>query len=394
MSELKIGVTNPFAIGELVMQKSIKWDTLNDPEQTLAEILNIPAVEIFDVKNPIMSPSVKISGAGDIMELKHDAAEARINDFLKVQKGTRSAEMIRKVPEARLAKLPQILLDMNISAAGTSVPWQPANVEWVDKGDYYEDLNEFNDPIQGGLGDCYFIAALSSVVWARPYVIVNMIRPGSETNPIHKVEFYLNGTTLQSVEVNENVPVTKTTHNWIYARSLDATEVWPAVMEKAYAKWRTGNTTEFPAYPPIAGGDPVMACAQLIKGARTYYSNPGKSAAEIISLVRSNSLTKRTFNPMVAWTYDTPPAGVNYTAAKIAGNHAYSVLGWDYYNNTYYVVLRNPWGTYSAVLDVKAGNWSTVLMGTPVSIPLNVNGVFAMKLDTFKKYFAGIGVAK
>lgn len=394
MSELKIGVTNPFALGELLMQKHIKWDTLTDPEGTLSEILNVPVAEIFNVKNPILSPSLKVLDSGEVEDLKPADAEKRVVDFLSVQKVTRSAAITRKVPKERLEQLPQLLADLNTGVAGTNVPWKPANIDWFDMGDYFEDLNEFNDPIQGALGDCYYIAALSSVVWARPYTIVNMIRPGTESNPIHRVVFYKDGTTPQSLEVTENVPVTKTTHNWIYARSLDATEVWPAVMEKAYAKWRTGNTTDFPEYPPIAGGDPVMACAQLIKGARTYYSNPSKTAAQIITLVRANSLTKRTVNPMVAWTYGTPPTGVNYTAAKIAGNHAYSVLGWEYHNSTYYVVLRNPWGTYSAVLDVLPGNWNTVLMGTPVNVPLNANGVFAMKLDTFKKYFAGIGVAK
>ncbi|HOY51610.1 MAG TPA: hypothetical protein PLX49_07575, partial [Prolixibacteraceae bacterium] len=91
MSELKIGVTNPFALGELLMQKHIKWDTLTDPEGTLSEILNVPVAEIFNVKNPILSPSLKVLDSGEVEDLKPADAEKRVADFLSVQKVTRSA---------------------------------------------------------------------------------------------------------------------------------------------------------------------------------------------------------------------------------------------------------------------------------------------------------------
>jgi hypothetical protein len=394
MNELKIGVTNPFALGEILMQKRIKWDTLVDPEGTLSEILNIPVQEIFNVKNPILSPSFKYADTGELLTMTREEARTRLSVFLERNREispTRNRRINSLVPKITLEKLPDLIYNSNIEVSGTNVPWLPANIDWFDMGDYFEDLNEFNDPIQGSLGDCYFIAALSSVVWSRPYTIINMIRPGTETNPIHKVIFYKDGTTEQSVEVNENVPVSKTTHNWIYARSLDLTEVWPAVMEKAYAKWRTENTTDYPEYPPLAGGDPVMACAQLIKGTRTYLINATSTLAQICSLIIANCIhlpNNKAFNPMVAWTYATPPSGINYTTAKVVPSHAYSVLGWISSGGVFYVVLRNPWGTYTAVLDVLSGSWPGH------AIPLNSNGVFAMKLDTFKNYFAGIGVAK
>lgn len=149
MSELKIGVTNPFALGELLMQKHIKWDTLTDPEGTLSEILNVPVAEIFNVKNPILSPSLKVLDSGEVEDLKPADAEKRVADFLSVQKVTRSAAITRKVPKERLEQLPQLLADLNTGVAGTNVPWKPANIDWFDMGDYFEDLNEFNDPIQG-----------------------------------------------------------------------------------------------------------------------------------------------------------------------------------------------------------------------------------------------------
>jgi len=399
--DVKVGVINPYALGEMIAEKNINWNTIPEPQKMLSDILNVNEDEIFDIKNPILNPNIQVKADGSVEVLNEDIARTRLNRFL----GDRTTEDtvrtltggVRVMAEIE-AKLPEMFFSSAMNVSDASSPWTPADKEWFDKGDYFEDVAEVNDPIQGALGDCYFIAALSSVAWARPYVIVNMIRPsgwGDESHPIHRTDFYLNGTgSAQTVEVSEKVPVAKTSRSWVYARSLDSTEIWPAVMEKAYAKWRTNNTTDFPNYPAISGGDPVMACAQLIRGARTYKGNSATSSNAIWDFVRGNSLSRRTINPMVAWTYSSQPTGTNYGSARVVANHAYSVLGWDYYRNTKYVVLRNPWGTHHATLDTRAGKWYAHQISYWAGMPLNTNGVFSMKAETFKKYFAGIGVAK
>ncbi|MCF7974359.1 MAG: hypothetical protein K9N55_11130 [Phycisphaerae bacterium] len=396
--DVKVGVINPYALGEMVAERHIKWDRVTEPQKMLSDILNIEEDAIFDIKNPILNPNIQVEADGKVKVLSEAQGKTRLNSFLKVRSPhpTVSRLAAGSLPAAVEARLPDMLLASAVGVSKSSTPWKPTDKEWIDKGDYFEDVAEVNDPIQGALGDCYYIAALSSVAWARPYIIVNMIRPsgwGNETNPIHKTNFYKNGTgSPQSVEVSEKVPVAKTSHAWVYARSLDSTEIWPAVMEKAYAKWRTGNTTDFPNYPAISGGDPVMACAQLIRGKRTYKGNAGTSANALWTFVRGNSLSRRTVNPMVAWTYSSQPAGTNYASAHVVANHAYSVLGWDYYNNEKYIVLRNPWGTHHATLDTRPGTWSAHQVSYWAPIPLNSNGVFSMKAATFKKYFAGTGV--
>lgn len=397
----KVGVINPYALGELIAKRNIQWSSVSEPEKLLSEILNIKEEAIFDIKNPILNPSVKIDLDEKVAILGDKDAQSRLKSFLSDRQPLIKTE--KAVSNLRLTAptndgLDELLLSTAVVRTESAVAWNPANKEWYDKGDYFEDVAEVNDPIQGALGDCYFIAALSSVAWARPYTIVNMARPsgwGNEDSPVHKVTFYANGNgAAQSVEVSENVPVTKTTRNWVYARSLDATEIWPAVMEKAYAKWRTNNLTDFPNYPAISGGDPALACAQLIGGNRTYKTNSGTSAGDLWSFVRANSLSRRTVNPMVAWTYASQPSGTNYQSARVVANHAYSVLGWDYYNNEQYIVLRNPWGTHHATLDTRAGVWSAHHISYSAAVPLNTNGVFAMKVATFKKYFAKTAVAK
>ena len=107
---------------------------------------------------------------------------------------------------------------------------------------------------------------------------------------------------------------------------------------------------------------------------------------------------------MVAWTYssgDKSPDKVKYSDANLAANHAYSILGWQYANNQKYVVLRNPWGWKEASLNVDIGNWvawDAPYYGGPgfwrvINMATN-DGIFALRVDTFKKYFAGLGLVK
>ena len=394
--ELNIGVTNPYALAEIVAGKAIRWDTLSDPQKELSNILQVPENVIFSADSPLLRPGFIQDATGHLKTLTPEESQTRLQTFLKANRITpmQPSTRLRVLDEARTPLGAEVLALPRVS--GSSTPWNPANTEWADKGDFFEDVGEINDPIQGAIGNCYFIAAMSSVSWSRPYAIANVIKPsawGNEDGPIHKVTFYKDGLHAQSVEVGERVPVQQGSKAWRYARSLDLGEVWPAILEKAYSKWRTGNTTDFPDYGPTAGGNPVMACAQIIRGNCHYRDTGGHTADQLVQAVRSNSMSKRTFNPMVAWTHGSSPAGTDYAAARVVGNHAYSILGWEWRNSEYYIVLRNPWGVHEATLDVLSGNWTSTGHGYTATMPLNTHGVFAMKASTFKKYFAGLGWA-
>jgi hypothetical protein len=278
-----------------------------------------------------------------------------------------------------------------------------ATTVWVDPGDFFEEGTELTDPVQGAVGDCYFIAALSAVAWARPYVIAqrNRATGTGQQNFVDMIEFFKAGKATK-VEVTELCPLLSPGNTYIYARSSETGEIWPAVYEKAYAKWRTSDPGDQPNYASIAGGDPVGAIVQLTNLAPTYIGNPTLTAHDIWQKVRANSISMKTFNPMVAWTYSTSPSpDVNYNNAHLVANHAYTVLGWAYANNQEYVVLRNPWGSYEGTLNVLGGAWvawDQPYYGgkgwwRPVTMA-TADGIFALTADTFKKYFAGFGWVK
>jgi hypothetical protein len=205
------------------------------------------------------------------------------------------------------------------------------------------------------------------------------------------------------VEVTEKVPVSAS-GNPLYARSSEAGEVWPAILEKAYAKWRTNHSGDTPNILSIAGGDPVRAAAQITGLSPSYYWTASSSPDTIYKRVRENSLSYKTFNPMVAWTYssgDKSPDKIKYSDANLVANHAYSILGWSYRNSNRYIILRNPWGQKEASTDYLPGSWmawDTPYYGGPGwwrTISLGANdGIFGLRVETFKKYFAGFGVVK
>jgi hypothetical protein len=210
---------------------------------------------------------------------------------------------------------------------------------------------------------------------------------------VDMIEFFDAGKKVQ-VEVTEKVPLTSPSNTYIYCRSSEPGEIWPAVYEKAYAKWRTGDTGDTPNIDLIAGGDPAGACAQLTGLTPYYFNCSAMSADAIYQKVRENCLSRKTFNPMVAWTYCQPPAGLKYSDANLAGCHAYSILGW-HYDGKKYIVLRNPWGYFEATLNVAPGTWVAYDGSFWRSIALaNNDGTFALEVGTFKKYFEGFGLVK
>src|SRR2546430_5843167 len=88
------------------------------------------------------------------------------------------------------------------------------------------------------------------------------------------------------------------------------------------------------------------------------------------------------------------PDHVDYSSAQVVGSHCYTVLGWAYRNCKRWIVLRNPWGYFEATASVLDDTISMydVSWWRPIALK-NPDGVFAMEIGAFKKYFAGFGTA-
>ena len=367
-----IGASNPYALAEVILKKKVNWKRVN-VKKLLEQTHGMPYEKLFDPKY-----------------------ESPLYPGAQFNPETKSMKRVEIPPASKGAY--RALLDVG----DTTV--------WADPGDFFEGgAPDMNDPIQGASPDCYLISALSSLAWARPYIIAERTWMRGGVGHIQMIEFLKSygGSAPAKIEVTELIPLNSPSMGFIYARSSESGEIWPAVYEKAFAKWRNGNpvgpTGDKPDYAKIAYGDPVAAAAAISGLTPYYYSNPGLSEDDIwIKINNENCASNKTFNPMMAWTYgSSPSADVNYSSAHIAANHAYSILGsWkDNVTNKKYIVLRNPWGNYESTLNVEGGTWSAwdavSRYGCWTSIPMaTVDGIFALRVDTFKKYFAGFGLVK
>lgn len=219
-----------------------------------------------------------------------------------------------------------------------------------------------------------------------------------ETDRWNAITFYQKGgnhdAPTATVEVTDKTLVYSWGDYGPYYHSLDSGEIWPAVYEKAFAKWCTQATGDCPDITQMAGGYSDIAMAQLTDTTPYYYDTSVRTPDELWGLVRENSLAFKTINPMTANTYGS---GDMYNGSMIVAWHAYTVLGWALQDEKKYILLRNPWGynepsglgtTFDGVLTMLDGDfWRPIDMKSD-------DGVFAIEISAFQKYYAALCVAK
>jgi len=440
-------VINPYALAELIAGRKISWKELSDAPRVLEQLLATPYEELFDPKYggplyighrldqnlrlirersalldievPTKGNDMQLGGLADLSQyatLRNVLEHAELKTLLdwpilcfdvsrlsRLEVSLRLPDALRNVQLGR-AFAPSILKTITFDPKiliKIDVGWTPPGAHWATAGTFFHETAEFFDPVQGAVANCYYIAGLSAIAWATPFRISHLTRA---TGPNQEqfndmIRFYKpdsGGTIDQEIQMTEAVPLT-VSGDFMYCRSSEAGETWPAVYEKAFAKLKTGTTTDMPDITQTAWGDCVYATAQLNGGTRYYYDTASRSADDLWSILRSNCLSYRTFNPMTAWTYSTgddSPDHVDYGSAQVVGSHCYTVLGWAYRNCKRWIVLRNPWGYFEATASVLDDTISMydVSWWRPITLK-NIDGVFAMEIGAFKKYFAGFGTA-
>ncbi|KAF5236020.1 hypothetical protein FOXYS1_15628 [Fusarium oxysporum] len=434
--DLCVGCINPRVLVEVTLGRKVDWNKVNT-KQFISDTLGKQYDELFDLKHgsPLyaglkLNPDHKTVVRAESAELKilEDTYSATPNlsvvkklqdlgligvtdaDSIPISQAWLTngklnlqldiAELNRTTSNLNLTKpMASFVLGGNLSQAEAAIgEWNPPNAMWKDVGDFERDVAEMDDPIQGAIGDCWLIAALSAVAWALPYSIIHRTRStgSSDNNHVSQLTFYHQGgdrdAATGAVDVTDRVLVNNVSNSIIYARSRDAGELWPALYEKAFAKWSTSNGTDKPDITTLQGGDCVKSIAQLTDRRPVYYKTSDNTPDKILGLVRANSRGRKTFNPMTAWTY---PSGKIYNGSDIVAWHCYTILGWTLEGNKNYIVLRNPWGfnepagstTFQGVVSFFDENF-----WRPISM-ISGDGIFALEASAFQEYYAGLGVA-
>jgi len=199
---------------------------------------------------------------------------------------------------------------------------------------------EMNDVKQGYLDDCYFMAAIAALARSRPDWIEKMIRDNG--NGTYTVTFYreVNKKT-QKVEMTVDLKVPSNRKRVNLSgdmNTLGESEVWPTVLEKAYAQYKG-------SYAAIGlGGTPGDALFTLT-GVKSSYSPTSKVSAATIEKYLAAG------RPMVVGT----PEGEKKALGEFGLHrwHDYTVQGVLTINGEKCLILYNPWGNEDPLIPWK-----------------------------------------
>jgi len=195
------------------------------------------------------------------------------------------------------------------------------------------------------------------------------------------VTFYDNdGNPVDGIKVSPDFPKSKDGKS--FAKSTQDKELWVALIEKGYVKWKTGGT-DTKHYEQIAGGNPgdVM---KALTGKKVYTLDIRKDSAEDIgngirqALKEGNPVTvgiKPTIGQRLNNAFDilVPDKKVGRThgnSQDLIGNHAYVVKKIEGDQ----VTLYNPWS--KGPKDSSTGKYRSA--------------EFTISLDDLKKYASDI----
>ena len=204
-------------------------------------------------------------------------------------------------------------------------------------GSLFQNGISADDVKQGAVGDCYYVATLSSIAMEKPNYIQNMFIDNGDNT--YTVRFFNNGV-ANYVTVDNYLP-TNSSGSLIYASSGQSynnsnNELWVALAEKAYAQlaesgWsRPSNVNN--GYGSIEGGWMDYVIKQITGLNSTFKSILNMNQTQLINLVNSNQILTAGF--------------VNGGGYGVYNSHAYTITAYNSTTGKFH--LRNPWATSHA----------------------------------------------
>jgi hypothetical protein len=223
--------------------------------------------------------------------------------------------------------------DWTHKAGFTQVKYLPA------PGTIYGSSISDDEPVQGNIGDCYLVAALSSIAELQPEFLRNALRLNSDGTV--SATFYVRPTgtaPLEPVEVTVDCKLLMQDKQQLAATDSNSDVLWPALYEKMWARLKG-------SYAGTQHEDTPLDAMESVTGKPGEHrpifadSDPG----EVFALLKGALGSK---NPTVACTYSNGegPFSEAQPQSPVCFSHAYSVLGVDDNGGERTVTLRNPWG--------------------------------------------------
>jgi hypothetical protein len=238
-------------------------------------------------------------------------------------------------------------------------------------GDLFAEDLTWDNLAQGYLGDCYFAAALSAVLFADRGgpLTEEMVAPNYVSGSV--VSFFV--TMFQAsgrkvrIEVDPDLPHLGQTLVYMTSLSNGTYEQWaPSLIEKAYAVWHKG-------YGAIGRGGYAADALFALNGRPTRaYAPAAPMTVDVIEAAGQAGLAQ------VACTFSSD-SGLDYTDTFVYSDHCYALRGVSRHGGKVYVQLRNPWGPTTDTEPPDDGVQ---------------DGVFELELSKFQALYASVDVSR
>ncbi|GMI12142.1 hypothetical protein TrVE_jg34 [Triparma verrucosa] len=255
-----------------------------------------------------------------------------------------------------------------------------------------EDLMDAEDVQQGSLGDCYFLTALA-LVSTDTECTASLIDESLEQHGCYGVSFFLDGT-WQMVYVDGFFPcyVSTKPHSVVkprpcFASSGNRREIWPMVVEKAFAKLHG-------CWESIGRGGLIgVALQALTGGASTTLETKGGGEALWPLLMEAVE------DPNVLVGAGTKASLGEAESMGVVCGHAYSVIHAVSVLGHKLLLLRNPWGHGEWKGDWSDGSklWSEnpeVAAAVGDGRSTEDDGRFWMSMEDFVRVFQSVDACR
>jgi len=238
-----------------------------------------------------------------------------------------------------------------------------------------------NDIIQGGLGDCYFLSALS-ILAEHPKRMEKIFATPEIDSGVFAANLFLDGIPT-IVAVDDHIPCLSEKGTPAFSKN-NGKEVWVMMMEKVYAKCYGG-------YEKIEGGCVGDALSDMTGAPYQIFKTQGTAATPPEELWKILLDAENNKYLLAASVPDTPEVDLEKLLGLVEG-HAYGILDVRSAQGHKLIKIRNPWGDsmeWNGDFSDNSNLWTESLKKEVGFQKLN-DGTFWIKFEDFIKYYNDI----
>jgi len=246
---------------------------------------------------------------------------------------------------------------------------------------------EEGDVVQGALGDCWFVSALSVIATSGTDFIADCFLEKNIEAGFYRIKFFKDGV-WKIVEIDDRLPCGMSGKP-LFGKCKSPDEFWVPLIEKAYAKLHGG-------YQELEGGSISDGLRDLTgEAVQTFHLEDANSPfanddhllwKTLVRNIKESFLMGCAFSSPVAKAEEATPQGLLL-------NHAYGIIDCQEVKGHKLVRVRNPWGEHEWM-----GRWSDGSAEWTPEIKAHFNyefgddGTFFMAFEDFIQQFNRIQV--